>query len=291
MVEPSMLAARVAESPFVLAGEKHDNPDHHRLQARLIDWVVAAGRRPGVVFEMLETSLQPAIDRQLESAPDDLEGLRSTVRWDTSGWPEWSMYRPVFEAVVRAHLPIFAANLPRSQAMEIARGTAEVPGDLVSRYGLDQPLPPPLSKSLQENLEEGHCGYLPETMIPSMIRIQRIRDALMAQAMETAASGGQGVVLVAGDGHVRRDRGVPFYLSPHVEGAILTIGFTEVEDEVTSPAAYAERYGAEEIPFDYLWFTPRANDVDHCKELKKEMERMKKKPESKPAARGFSSGA
>lgn len=276
-VSEDALRGKVEQSRFVLAGEKHDNPDHHRLQAMVIDWVVSSGRRPGVVFEMLEASLQPEIDRQLEAAPEDVEAFRAAVRWDSSGWPAWSMYRPVFTAALEGGLPVVAASLPRAQAMEIARGNAEVSPELAKRYALDQPLPDPLRASLEKNLDEGHCGYLSKEMIDPMIEVQRIRDAMMARGLETAAAGGDGGILIAGGGHVREDRGVPYYLAPHVEGEILTIGFAEVEAETTSPEAYAERYGAEVIPYDYLWFTPRANDIDHCAELKKQMERMKQR--------------
>lgn len=275
-VQAEALRAEVAKSRFILAGEKHDNPDHHRLQAEVIEWTVAAGRRPDVVFEMLEASIQPEIDRQVETAPSDLEAFRAAVHWDSSGWPAWSMYRPVFAATLGSGLRVVAAGLPRSEAMEIARGNAEVSPDLAERYRLLQPLPAPLRASLQRNLEEGHCGYLPSEMIEPMIEVQRIRDAMMAQGLEEAAREGDGAILIAGGGHVREDRGVPYYLVPHVEGEILTIRWTEVDDEATDPAEYAERFGAKAIPYDYLWFTPRANDIDHCAELKKQMERMKK---------------
>ena len=48
-------AIRAAEKATYLAlGEKHDNPDHHRLQARIVAAMAASGRRPAVVFEMID---------------------------------------------------------------------------------------------------------------------------------------------------------------------------------------------------------------------------------------------
>src|SRR3954465_13282726 len=52
-VEPRVMFGRLAATRFVLLGERHDNPDHHRLQARALSELVKAGRRPAVVFEML----------------------------------------------------------------------------------------------------------------------------------------------------------------------------------------------------------------------------------------------
>src|SRR2546428_3166466 len=40
------LVARLVASRFVLLGERHDNPDHHVLQAKLVRAMVEAGRPP-----------------------------------------------------------------------------------------------------------------------------------------------------------------------------------------------------------------------------------------------------
>ena len=48
------MADIAAARDFVLLGEKHDNPDHHRLQAWMIDALVARGRRPAIAMEMLD---------------------------------------------------------------------------------------------------------------------------------------------------------------------------------------------------------------------------------------------
>src|SRR5207245_9808486 len=68
------LVARLVASRFVLLGERHDNPDHHVLQAKLVRAIVAAGRRPAVGFEMLATDDAPAIVRYLARSPKDAAG-------------------------------------------------------------------------------------------------------------------------------------------------------------------------------------------------------------------------
>ncbi|MHA1548233.1 MAG: ChaN family lipoprotein, partial [Alphaproteobacteria bacterium] len=51
-VTPRLLADALTEAEFVLLGETHDNADHHRLQAWLIDRI-AMHRKPTVVMEMI----------------------------------------------------------------------------------------------------------------------------------------------------------------------------------------------------------------------------------------------
>jgi uncharacterized iron-regulated protein len=68
----------------------------------------------------------------------------------------------------------------------------------------------------QQAIRDGHCGLLPESQIAPMTRIQIARDIRMAHALERARLPGKTVVLLAGGGHVLRDRGVPVHLAPDV---------------------------------------------------------------------------
>src|SRR5580704_9699750 len=52
-VSEAELTARVKAAGIVLVGETHDNPDHHRLEAALVQAFSAAHHAPAVVFEML----------------------------------------------------------------------------------------------------------------------------------------------------------------------------------------------------------------------------------------------
>src|SRR5262245_26202422 len=52
-VTPTTLVSRLTVARFVLLGEKHDNADHHRLQAWALQQLFASGRRPAVALEML----------------------------------------------------------------------------------------------------------------------------------------------------------------------------------------------------------------------------------------------
>jgi hypothetical protein len=85
---------------------------------------------------------------------------------------------------------------------------------------------------------------------------QRVKDALMASMMQTNATP-DGAVLIAGNGHVRSDRGVPIYLRK----PSITISFVEV-DHFADASTYAH-----DEPARFLVFTPRVDDDDPCKKL------------------------
>jgi uncharacterized iron-regulated protein len=259
-VSAGALAAEIARARYVLLGERHDNPDHHRLQAALVRALIAAGRQPAVAFEMFTADDAPAIRRHLAAAPRDAAGLARAVNWQRSGWPDWTHYQPIAHAALDAGLPIVAANLAPATARALGRGQrAALPDGLAERYGLDRPLPDGGQAALTAEIDRVHCGHVPAARLDGMVLAQRARDAMLADSM--LGVDGDGAVLIAGSGHVRGDRGVPFYLRIRAPGAsIVTVAPLEVRDAWTRPEQYAAAYDDGRLPFDWVWFTPRVGD-------------------------------
>jgi len=268
-VSEAELIARVRAADVVLVGETHDNPDHHRLEAALLQAFSTTHRAPAVVFEMLNREQQPAVDASIAAHPTDADALAQAVAWDSSGWPAWSMYRPVFEASLASRGPILAAGLDRDAAMRIAHeGVAALDPALVQAFGLAAPLPAEFQASMRREMSEAHCGLLPESMLDSMVLVQRARDASLAERLHEGTLGGRGALLIAGAGHVRRDQGVPAQLTRAYGASSLAIGLLQVNAEDASPDRYAAAFEARVLPFDFVWFTPHPDDVDHCAELR-----------------------
>jgi uncharacterized iron-regulated protein len=275
-IDEPTLVDRLKQSRYVLLGEKHDNPDHHKLQARLLQAITQKGRKPIMVLEMIERDLQKNIDKQINENPKDIDGIAVAVNWEDSRWPDWQHYRPLFKVAVEKELPIVAGSLARERIREIVKNGASVMRqEFVIRYGLDKPLPEEIESALLEHLSAVHCGYMPEKKMRPMMMVQRSRDAFLADRM-LAADPSQGAVLIAGAEHARKDRGVPTYLTEQNKGTMNTdpflfgtMAFIEVSEDMQNPVDYQELYQAKDLPFDYVWFTPRVDDLDHCEQLKK----------------------
>ncbi len=267
-VLPPDLTARLANARFVLLGERHDNPEHHTLQARLLGGMIAAGRRPAVGFEMLSTDDATAIARYLARSPKDASGLGEAVSWNRSGWPDWRLYEPIAQAALDAGLPIVSTNLSRVATDAIRRnGLAGLSASLARQLGLEEPLDPETRDAIRRELDASHCGTVEGATLERMVDVQWARDARMAEALVRAGQR-DGAILIAGAGHVRTDRGVPFHLQRRAPGAtVVSVAFLEVEATVDAPAGYAVRFeGA--LPFDYVWFTPRVDTDDPCTRLR-----------------------
>lgn len=252
---------------YVLLGEKHDNADHHALQARMLDAILGGGRKPVVAFEMFDADDQPAIDTSRREHPRDAASLARAVSWETSGWPPWEQYAPIAQLALRADLPIVATGLPRSRMRALMKPAGASDAGVEPPIDEGIPLTPAQEASLREELRESHCGHLPDARIGGMIRFQRARDASMANALITAADAAhtKDAVLIAGTGHTRTDRGAGADLAARdPTRPIVSIAFAEVEKGRNDPPAYAVRWNTTGLPFDFVWFTPRATDEDPC---------------------------
>jgi len=266
-ISEETLTARLAGSRFVLLGERHDNPDHHLLQAKLVRALTEAGRRPAVGFEMLSTDDAAAVARHLARSPKDATGLGDAVNWSRSGWPEWRFYQPIAQAALDANLTILATNLSRAATDAVRRnGLTGLGPTLATQLRLAEPSPETRSAMARE-LRDSHCGHATEGIVDRMVDIQWARDARMAASL--ARGQRDGAVLITGVGHARRDRGVPAHLARHIPDAkIASLAFLEVDPAATKPADYAARFGGEPLPFDYVWFTPKIDDADPCEKFK-----------------------
>jgi uncharacterized iron-regulated protein len=264
--DDAALLAAARGAHFVFLGEKHDNPDHHRLQAWVVEALVRGGRKPAVAMEQFDVEQQGAIDEARKAHPGDADAIATATHWNETGWPSWDQYAPIVRVVVDAQLPLVAANLSRARAKALVRGGPDaMSSEERQKLGLDRPLDPKAAESLRAELNDVHCGMpMPTPILDGMAFAERARDATMADRL-IASDRTDGSVLVAGTGHTREDRGVPAVLQARgrMEGRV-SIAFVEVSPDVTDPAAYGAAWHVSEAPFDFLLFTPRANDEDPC---------------------------
>ena len=249
---------------YVLLGESHDNADHHRAQAYVIERLARAGRKPIVAFEQMDASQQAALDRYVlasraEGAPEaqrDAAGLGRAVAWSNT-WPEWRLYQPIAEAALRNGLTMVAANVTDDLARRAMRDMGVLDAAFVARTKLSDPLPEAAHRLLERELVMMHCGTT-GPVIQMMMTAQRVRDAAFADAL-TRRDEGDGGVLIAGTGHTRTDFGVPWVLGRMGPSAsVASLAMVEVAEPFARAQDYAQLYDSARLPFDYVWFTPAA---------------------------------
>ncbi len=263
-IAPATLVARLLPVRYRLLGEVHDNPAHHILRAQLIDALASAGRRPAIVFEQFDLDRDAAL-QEARSGSSDAEALASAGAFDRKGW-QWPLHKPLLEAALRADLPVRAANVSRAALAPVIRSgeVASIPDAWRERV-IRTPWDPRRAEILAQEIRESHCGKLPGSLVPRLTLAQRVRDAAMAVALMRDATQ-DGAVLIAGNGHVRRDLGVPNYLDAPATD-IIAVGWIEVDADERSAPDFPAGVAAAHPGFDYLWFTAPVARDDPCARL------------------------
>ncbi len=276
LVSEAEILAALKSAPFVALGEIHDNAGHHRRRAQ---WIAAALAGRPIVFEQLRADQQPALDSFAEltaRSPDKatVAELKRVLDWDKSGWMK-DGYDPLFQAAIDAKLPITAGDVTRAAIMNVAKGgEGALPDSERARLRLDVPLGAKLDDASLSEIEEAHCGAMPKEAFGGMAYAQRYRDASLADAVLKAADKYGAAVLIAGNGHVRTDRGVPWYIHSRApDKTVISVMFVEVEDRQNDPQTYVPRDPDGKPAADYIFFTARSERGDPCENMREKMKK------------------
>jgi len=255
------LFQRLQQAPLVLIGEKHDNNDHHQIEARILKNLVTPTHSPAVVFEMLNDTQQPVLDQLAANSP--LESIKTKLAWKPKSWP-WKDYGPLFQLTLQLKAPLIAGNIHRERIRAIYGKQKDALAE--PRFNTVKGIASSVREQINEEIYLNHCEMMPRTQLQPMVDIQLARDAAMADAMlqhRTRA----GAILIAGGFHVRKDLSVPLHLNaraPELERAVVLLA--EVEGGLTRLEDYRQNTSA-----DYLWLTPKQDEKDHCAEMRKAM--------------------
>jgi uncharacterized iron-regulated protein len=251
---------RLRGDAIVLLGEVHDNPLQHGLRLAVLRRAFEAGWRPAIAMEQLDREHQADIERARMERPLDANYLIAKAATEhgksINGW-NWEYYRPYVALALQYDVPLLAANLSRSDAQKIIElGYYPVFDDSMEHLlGLDRELSS-LQLAQENEIDAGHCHALPKALLPAMARAQLARDAVMAGVLREHAA--RGVVLLAGNGHVRRDIGVPTWFDPPTLARVFAVAFLERGDP--APPALA---------FDAVVTTDGAPRPDQCAALRR----------------------
>jgi uncharacterized iron-regulated protein len=228
--------ARLRGDAIVVLGEVHDNAEQHRLRLAVLRRAFAAGWRPAIAMEQFDRERQVDIERARRERPRDAQHVIDLAAPAAKGGWNWDFYRPFVALALEHDVPLVAANLSSADATRIVRGgfAAVFEPAAVAALGLDRAVDAAWQAAQEREIDAGHCHALPAELWPRMARAQFARDAVMAQALRRHAAAG--AVLLAGNGHARRDIGVPRWLAGDAS-RVLSVGFLE-HDEATPAAAF-----------------------------------------------------
>lgn len=230
----------ILQKPVVLLGEVHDNAAQHALRLRAFEALLASGARPALALEQFDRNRQAAIDQARARRPaPDADALIAAAE-GAKGW-HWPYYRPFIALALQYGLPIVAANVSGGEARLVMR-------EGLAATGFEAQVPDALLQAHIRDILDSHCGLLNAQSAGRMALAQVARDQFMAQVLQAHAD--RGVVLLAGNGHVRTDVGVPRWLDAATRQRSESIGLLEAGDTDTA--------------YDRWVFTPAQPRPDPC---------------------------
>lgn len=263
-ISDKRLLRELLQYDYILLGETHTNIDHHQLQARIIDYLVANGRKPTVVMEMLSKESWVA----QPSRWSDIAELQEQAKLHNEGWP-WDLYAPILESVVAHQLELAAGNIGSKALHEWSNKIGPFASkEVMTEYWVTTSS----YEQLKQEIVESHCGHANAAFVDFMARAQLQRDRIMASSIVNRKSP---VVFIAGAGHVRNDFAVPMQLlNSHHKVSYLSVAFIEVHPELSVPTNYLDD-GLNK--FDVLYFTPSHSNQDPCVKFRKQLQNMQNK--------------
>lgn len=259
LIDEKKFIEKLQSHAYVFVGEKHDNPEHHRLERMLIQarlQQASPQKNSKVVFEMLDDSQDAALANLKNT--DSLEQMHMGLNWPAKGW-DWPSYGPSFQAALNKDA-LKSGNISKAFIGKVYKeGEKAMEGN--ARFETVTQATPAIKSYLLDQIFASHCGMQSRETLTPMLQIQLAKDASMATAMAQTPS----AMLIAGGEHVRAETAVPWHLKQKKKDAdVMVLQLIEVKKGQHDAPSYISAAGKA----DYYWFTSATEAKDYCAGVK-----------------------
>ncbi len=212
---PGALPGRLEGVGILFVGESHTSMDFHRVQLRVIEELVRAGREVSIGLEMYPYPEQRWLDSWVAGELTE-EGFLRLSRWYESWGYHWGYYRDVFLFARDHRLPMFALNAPREVVAAVRKKgfqelTAEEAAHIPTAIDTTSAEHRTLLRAFFDESDALHGG-MSEEQWESMFAAQCTWDATMGfhavKALGTAPGPKEILVVLIGSGHVAYGLGI-----------------------------------------------------------------------------------
>lgn len=280
-ISQDALIDELATADVIYLGEKHDQPEQHRLQLLVIEALLAKGLQPAVGLEMLsvdETSTAmlytqgSAHASTQKSAFTAEDWLRGELGWQGIDNSDWQSYGPILVKAREHKLTVFGADLPQTLRSRISKvgkqGLSMVEqGQIIDSHLVDDNY----RHFMYERFKQAHCGWGMEDYFSRLYDNWLARNDTMAHGiLQTLADGThKPVILIVGAGHTELNMGVYERVQQQAPDLKqVNIGFRVLSAPPLPIDSYLQTTGFEGRDYgqdhEYLWMTsphlPAAED-------------------------------
>ena len=238
----------------VFLGESHDQIEHHQIQLKVLQYLVAKGKKVAIGMEMFEGSQQPILDRWSQGVLTEEEFLKE-IKWETTWGMDYQLYKTILDEAKKHHLKVLALNVQRDLVRKVAQNGIEnlSPEDKAKLPEMD--LTDKQHRAYIKSIYKSHQGGSAEDL-KHFYQAQCLWDEGMAETLSEFLKSPEGpektIVVIVGSGHIVFNFGIPKRLYrrtplPYQTVVLKTFKKTLDEDftfnEASSPLA------------NFLWIT------------------------------------
>ncbi|MDX1667837.1 MAG: ChaN family lipoprotein [Limnobacter sp.] len=240
-----------------LLGEVHDNEQGH--QARL-----QFARSNGLTQGQSVTLIFEQINRDMiggsafpNNQCQDKTCLTQAI--EKSGWSV-QYYKPWVDLALENNWQVLPGNVSKADIGAVMSSSVSASfNEQAVEFNLQdaENLPEAYRQALVQAMVDGHCGLIDKQTAWKMGQIQVARDLWLASQIQGALATSQRVIVLAGNGHINKDIGIPFWLARIHQDDYKAVAFTEGSSREPSSA------------YDQVFSVPVADRQDPCEALKK----------------------
>ena len=291
------LIKSISSSDVIYLSEKHDNPEHHNIQKRIIFSLIENGIKPTIGFEFFSMEETPDllnfVDSGKVSHSKKVEkiiktNLRKKLGWDTQEDKMWNYYYDLLSIAKKENLSVAGIDLPDTLKRRIThkgiKGITPIEKEQVFSTKLSDKI---YKDHMYSIFKAVHCGMGNEKMQSRLYDTWQARNDKIALSISQLHKHNKGpIIIVIGGGHTEYGLGVINRVQ-FIDKTIkqVNIAMTEVSRKPLKLSEYmlpSDLKGYKNVPpADFLMFTQRVSYKDPCIEFKKSLEKMRKAGKTK----------
>jgi len=262
ILSPVELAAALADTGVLFVGESHTDIEFHRVQLRVLEELVAAGREVLIGLEMYPYTEQEYLDAWVAGEYDE-QGFLDASRWYERWGYHWGYYREIFQLAREHELPMFAINAPRDVVRSVRKKgfddlTEEEAAHIPTQIDIDSDEQRQMFRAMFDEEDEMHM-QMTEEQWEGMFQAQCTWDATMGfnavKALKEHGGDNAIMVVLIGSGHVAYGLGIERQSGQWFDGEMASLIPISTTDEDGEPIERVQSSYA-----NYLWGLPGQTD-------------------------------
>ncbi len=239
----------------IFVGESHDQIEHHQIEIKMIQALLAKGKEVVIGMEMFERSQQPVLDRWSQGLLTEEEFLKE-VQWETTWGMDYELYKGILDEAKNHHLKVLALNIPRDLVREVAEhGIVKLPPE-EKRDLPEMNLTDREHRAYIKAIYKGHHGGSAEDF-EHFYQAQCLWDEGMAETLSDFLKSHEGeekrALVFAGSGHVVFGFGMPKRFYRRTSIPYQTIVLKAWKEKIDDDLAFNTHTSS--LLANFLWIT------------------------------------